>query len=63
MKYTDTHKVISQYTDVDGVLKPAALLRYMQEAAANAMIADGPSYEELAERGLIFVISKISISI
>ena len=63
MKYTDTHKVISQYTDAEGVLRPAALLRYMQEAAANAMIADGPSYDELASRGLIFVISKISMSI
>ena len=63
MKYTDTHKVISQYTDVDGVLKPGALLRYMQEAAANAMIADGPSYDELARRGLVFVISKITLSI
>ena len=63
MKYTDTHRVISQYTDADGVLRPAALLRYMQEAAANAMIADGPSYDELAERGLIFVISKITMSI
>lgn len=63
MKYTDKHKIISQYTDVDGVLKPAALLRYMQEAAANAMIADGPSYDELADRGLVFVISKITLSI
>ncbi len=63
MKYKDTHKIISQYTDADGVLKPAALLRYMQEAAANAMIADGPSYEELAERGLIFVLSKITLMI
>ena len=63
MKYTDTHRVISQHTDADGVLRPAALLRYMQEAAANAMIADGPSYDELAERGLIFVISKITMSI
>ena len=63
MKYTDTHNVISQYTDADGVLRPAALLRYMQEAASNAMIADGPSYDELAERGLIFVISKITMSI
>lgn len=63
MKYKDTHKIISQYTDADGVLKPAALLRYMQEAAANAMIADGPSYEELAERGLVFVLSKITVSI
>lgn len=63
MKYTDTHKVISQYTDINGVLKTGALLRYMQEAAANAMIADGPSYDDLADRGLVFVISKISISV
>ena len=63
MKYTETHRVISQYTDADGVLKPAALLRYMQEAAANAMIADGPSYDELADRGLIFVISRVTLSI
>ena len=63
MKYIDRHKVIGQYTDADGVLKAAALLRYMQEAAVNAMIADGPSYDELASRGLIFVISRISMSI
>lgn len=63
MKYKDTHRVLSQYTDAQGVLRCAALLRYMQEAAANAMIADGPSYDELAQRGLIFVISKISLSV
>ena len=63
MKYTDKHKVISQFTDKNGILKPGALIRYMQEAAANAMIADGPSYDELLERGLSFVLSKITVSI
>lgn len=63
MKFTQRHKVLSQFTDADGVLKAGALLRYMQEAAADAMTADGPSYDELAERGLIFVISKINMSI
>ncbi len=63
MKYTEKHRVLSQFTDVNGVLKPGALLRYMQEAAANCMTEDGPSYDELAQRGLIFVLSKITVSI
>ena len=63
MKYSNKYKVLGQFTDADGVLKTGALLRYMQETAADAMEADGPSYDELAERGLIFVISKINISV
>ena len=63
MKYTDTHRVLSQFTDAQGNLRAGAVLRYMQEAAANAMAADGLSYDALVCRGQIFVISKITLSI
>ncbi len=63
MKYTDKHRVMSQFVDKNGILRTGALLRYMQEAAANAMTEDGPSYDELAERGLCFVLSKITLSV
>ena len=63
MKYSENHKVLSQFTDKNGILKTGALIRYMQECAANAMAADGPSYDELLERGWTFVLSKITVSI
>ena len=63
MKYKDTHKVMSQHTDANGILRVGALLRYMQEAAANCMIEDGPSYDELFGQGYSFVISKIRVGI
>lgn len=63
MKYIEKHTVSSQYTDCNGILKAGALLRYMQEAACNSMEADGRSYEDLASDGLIFVLSKITLSI
>lgn len=63
MKYKDKHTVMSQFTDKNGILKAGALLRYMQEAAYNCMRTDGESYDELAARGLVFVISKINLSI
>ena len=63
MKYSEKYKVISQYTDRNGILRTGAILRYMQEVAGNCMIADGPSYEELAKQGYVFVLSKISLSV
>jgi acyl-CoA thioesterase FadM len=63
MKYTDKHKVMSQFTDKNGILKTGALLRYMQEAAANCMLEDGPSYDELLDLGYSFVLSKITLSV
>ena len=63
MKYKDTHRVLSQFTDKNGILRTGALIRYMQEAAANCMTEDKPSYDELMERGYSFVLSKITVSI
>lgn len=63
MKYIDKHKVISQFTDKNGILRTGALIRYMQEAASNCMFEDKPSYDELLERGYSFVLSRISVSV
>ncbi len=63
MKYTDTHRVMSQFTDANGILRTGALVRYMQEAAANCMAEDKPSYDELMALGYSFVLSKITLSI
>lgn len=63
MKYVDKHRVLSQFTDKNGILRTGALIRYMQEAAANCMAEDKPSYDELIERGYSFVLSRISVSV
>ncbi len=63
MKYTDTHTILSQYTDASGILRAGALLRYMQESAANCMAQDLPSYDTLLADGYSFVLSKITLSI
>ncbi len=63
MKYTETYKVMSQFTDANGILRLGSLIRYMQETAKNEMAEDKPSYDELWERGYSFIITRLSVSI
>jgi acyl-ACP thioesterase len=41
----------------------SALLRYMQDAACFAMEEDGPSYDDLFDRGYSFVITRLRVSV
>lgn len=49
-------------TDFNGELRPSKLLTYMQEAANLQLDEMRPSNDELRERGLAFILSRIAIN-
>ncbi len=63
MKWFETFKINSHDVDSSGVLRPSALLKYMQETADLQCLHDGPSNDELRARGYGFVVSRMSVSI
>ena len=62
MKWTGEYRVNANDVDVTNVVSASNILKIMQDAATSAMEADGPSYDELMERGLSFVLSRLRIS-
>ena len=62
MKWSGDYRVYANDVDQNNVVSMSNLLKYMQDAATSAMEADGPSYDELMEKGLSFVLSRIRIS-
>lgn len=58
MKHTEFYKVNVHDTDFNGFLTPTGYLRYMQDASNCHMEAVGPSYDELLEKHLSFVLSR-----
>ena len=62
MKWTEKYKVIAPLMDVNNIASPSAQLSYMQDSANCQMEHDGPSYNELFEKGLAFILSRITIS-
>ncbi|MBR6807739.1 MAG: hypothetical protein IKM46_05075 [Clostridia bacterium] len=62
MKWTEKYKLGAAETDVNSIASPSAILRYMQDSSNSQMLALKPTYEELLEQGLSFVLSKITVS-
>lgn len=62
MIWTEQRTVAANDVDVNNIVSASVMLRYMQDAANNAMRADGPSYEELIESGYTFILARISLS-
>ncbi len=63
MKWSGTYKVNAHDTDLNNIVSLTGLLRYMQDSANCQMEEQGPSYNELQERGLAFVLSRIKLSV
>ncbi|MBR6917572.1 MAG: thioesterase family protein [Clostridia bacterium] len=61
MKQIENYKINVHDTDLNGLLSPTGYLRYLQDAAFCQMECDGPSYNELFEKGLAFILSRIRI--
>ena len=61
MKQTEIYRINVHDTDMNGLLSPTGYLRYLQDAAFCQMEDDGPSYDELFDRGLAFVLSRIRV--
>lgn len=63
MKWTGNYTVNANDVDVNNVVSVSNVFRYMQDAANYEMEEDGPSYMELFERGLAFILSRIRVSL
>ncbi len=63
MKWVEKYKLGAAETDINNIASASAVLRYMQDSANCHMAAARPSYDELYEKGLAFVLSRITISI
>lgn len=61
MKYTENYMFKSYDCEPRGTARPAAVLRLMQETANHNMQTAKPSYYELYEKGMAFVISRLHL--
>ena len=48
-------------TDARHIARPSAVWRWLQEAANRQMLTEGPSYDDLMERGLSFLLSRMCV--
>lgn len=62
MKWTETYKVNSHFTDADGIVRTSYMLKYMQETANLQLETLGPSNSQLREMGYAFLLSRLSMS-
>ena len=56
-------KVDLHDVDFNGVCRASSLLRYVQTAAQDQLTANGMSYDELMERGVAFIVSKMKLEV
>lgn len=58
-----TEEIISDFhdTDINGNIRPAALIKYFQSACDHQMNAQHPSSEELLAEGKAFFLSRIAV--
>lgn len=63
MKWTGNYIVNANDIDMNFVVSVSNIFRYMQDAANCQMEQDGPSYKELFDRDLAFVVSRFNISL
>ncbi len=61
MAFEQRYDVSSQEFGHNNIIRPSAIWRYMQESASRQMLAEGPSYGELFENGLAFVLSRMNV--
>ncbi len=61
MKQIEKYRINAHDADFNGLLTPTGYMKYLQDAAYCQMEDDGPSYDELFDRGLAFIISRIRL--
>lgn len=61
MIYAENYDVLGNDCDLNDMLRPSKVLRYMQETANRQMSACKPSYNDLFRQGLAFILSRITV--
>ena len=62
MKWSREYSVNINDTDVSGIVSASALFRFMQDAGNRALEEDKPSFSELYDRGLTFILCRLRMS-
>ncbi len=62
MIYTEEYRINSHDCDMNGMVKPSAVLRYMHETSNLQLKTYGPSNEDLRKDNKAFILSKINLS-
>ncbi len=60
--YTQKYNTLNHDADINGILRPTAIQRYMQETANRQLRDCGPSYEELWNSGKAFILSRMAVN-
>lgn len=63
MKWSENINVSCHDTDINGIVRPSPILRYMQEAANLQLYNLGPSNEYLREKGMAFILARVGMCI
>lgn len=63
MIYRYPFKVNTHSCDYNGIVRPSAVMTYLQEAANQQLKTYGPTYEEMKAAGQFFVLSRIGVNI
>ncbi len=63
MIYRHSFTVNSHACDYNGIVRPSAVMTYLQEAANMQLKTYGPSYDEMKAGGQFFVLSRIGVTV
>ncbi|MDD4773240.1 MAG: thioesterase [Eubacteriales bacterium] len=63
MKWTENFYISPHDTDINGIARSSSVLRYLQETANLQLYNLGPSNEELRQRGMAFILSRVGLRI
>ena len=63
MKWTEEYRINVHDADLNGIVSVSGLMRYMQDTANLNMAGEGPSFDELFDKGYSFVLSRLGISL
>ncbi|MBQ8175186.1 MAG: hypothetical protein IJ009_07285 [Clostridia bacterium] len=63
MIFRETFKVNSHSCDYNGIVRPGAVITYLQEAANLQLETYGPSDAEMREQGQFFVLSRLGMAL
>lgn len=63
MKWKEVYKINSHDADANGIVRVSHIMKYMQETANLQMWNMKPSYSDLREKEMAFVLSRIRISL
>ncbi len=61
MAHIENFSILERDADLNDIVRPSSVLKYMQETANRQMKLCGPSYSELFQKGMAFILSRITV--